>query len=348
MATLAALAELVDGELVGDPHHVVTDLAELDRAGKSDISFLANPKYESAFGSTRAGAVLVRERPPEVLTNLIVCDNPYLAMARVALALHPEPKPDPGAAPDAVIDPSAVIDPTAWVGSGAIVMAGAQVGANVRLEPGSIVGRGAVVGAGCILHPGAKLLDRCIMDERCILQAGAVVGSDGFGYAPDADGVRHKIPQVGIVHIESDCEVGANSTIDRATFGVTRIGRGTKIDNLVQIAHNVELGEHCVLVSQSGIAGSTRVGNKVIVGAQAGVVGHITVGEGAMLGARAGVIAPIEAGAIQSGCPSIPHRDWLRFSASRMHLVDLRKNARQAEERLVALETALAATEGKE
>ncbi len=338
MATLAALAQLVDGELVGDPHHTVTNLAELDRAQPGDISFLSNPKYEAAFIKTRAGAVLVREVRANPHTNLIVCANPYLAMARVAVALHPAPSPEPGVAPGALVDPSATVDGSAWIGPGAVVMAGAHIGAQSRIEPTAFVGRNAHVGSECLIHPGAKLLDRCILDDRSILQSGAVIGSDGFGYAPDEHGVRHKIPQVGIVHIESDCEIGANSTIDRATFGVTKIGAGTKVDNLVQIAHNVELGEHCVLVSQSGIAGSTRIGDRVIIGAQAGIVGHVEIGDGAMLGARAGAIGNIEAGAIVSGCPALPHRDWLRFSASRQSLVDLRRNAKTIEHRLRTLE----------
>ncbi|HIA01038.1 MAG TPA: UDP-3-O-(3-hydroxymyristoyl)glucosamine N-acyltransferase, partial [Myxococcales bacterium] len=227
------------------------------------------------------------------------------------------------------IAPGALVHPTAQVGSGtqvemgAIVQAGAQVGRDSFIAAGALVGRNASMGQQCCLHPGARLLHHCSIGNRVILHSGSVIGSDGFGYATDAEGNHHKIPQEGTVILEDDVEIGANTCIDRATFGATRIGLGTKIDNLVQIGHNVEIGAHSLIVSQAGIAGSTHLGAHVKVGAQAGIVGHLNINAAVTLTARAGATSDINEAGIYSCMPAIPHSRGRRVLASQKHLPDL-------------------------
>jgi UDP-3-O-[3-hydroxymyristoyl] glucosamine N-acyltransferase len=265
-----------------------------------------------------------------------VCADPYLAMAHIATAFHPAPAHAPGCEPGSLV--AGAVDPSATVCAGAVVEAGASVGARTVVMAGAFVGRDARVGDDCLLHPGARVLTRCLLGARVILHAGAVIGSDGFGYALDkATGRRHKIPQVGIVEVGDDVEIGANSTVDRATFGSTRIGAGTKIDNLVQIAHNVVLGRDCVVVSQTGIAGSTVVGDRVVIGAQGGIVGHISIASDVMLGARAGVSSSIDTSGVYSGTPVMPHRQWLKVAMAQQAVPELRRRVRELESRLAAL-----------
>ena len=330
------LGAQIDGPLVEG----LTGLKGLDEATRDDVSFLANPKYESQAATTRARVLIAASRPKGYTGTVLVTPLPYLAMAQLAKALLNPPR-QATISPQAVVDPSATIGPNVHIEALAFVGPGAVIGAGSTLHGQSYVGHHAKLGQECELHPGAKVLERCELGARVILQAGAVIGSDGFGYAPDDNGVRHKIPQVGIVHLEDDVEVGANTTVDRATFGATKIGRGTKIDNLVQIAHNVITGEDCVIVSQSGVAGSSTLGNRVIAGAQVGIVGHIQVADDVMLGARAGLTKSVTEKTVMSGTPAIPHRDWLRFSALRTELPSIRR-------RVKAIETALNARETKE
>lgn len=331
MPTLKALAEAIGGAVIGNAEHEVSDIADLSSAGPADLSFLTNVKYLPQFKNTRAGAVLVTAEMADAHTNLVVCDNPYLAMAQIATQLHPAPQPSAGISPQAFVHPEADVDPTASVAPLAFVDSGAKVGARTQLAGGTHVGRNAVLGEDGVVHPGAKILDRCIVGDRVILHAGAVVGSDGFGFAPDSEGRRMKIPQVGIVEIGDDVEIGANTTIDRATFGKTRIGNGTKLDNLVQVAHNVVLGEHVVAASQSGIAGSSTVGNCVVIGAQAGVTGHIKIGDQIVLAGRAGVTKPLNEPGVYAGFPAKPHRQWLKSVALQNSIPTMKQRIRDLE-----------------
>lgn len=343
--TVADLAQHIQGRVIGDGSQVISGVADLRTAQAQHLSFLANPKYQDLVLKTKAGAVLVREQIPDAPCTLIVTANPYLALAQLATRLHP-PRPwKAGIHPTAHVDSSAEVHATAVIEACAIVEAGAQVGAGTRVGAGCYVGHGARLGNQCVMHPGSKLMEGCVTGDQVILQPGAVIGSDGFGYAPDAQGHRHKIPQIGIVELGHDVEIGSNSTVDRATFGVTRIGDGCKIDNLVQIGHNVVLGQHCVIVSQSGIAGSTRLGDRVIIGAQGGLVGHITITSDVLLGARAGVIQSIEQPGTYSGYPAMPHRTWLRVLASQQHLPECRQRIRSMETKLTVLEERLAAAQ---
>lgn len=334
MATVQSLAALVGGAVVGDGSHTIVDVADLASAGPGHLSFLANPKYVDLAKTTQASAILVKEMVPEALATQIICQDPYFALATIATHLHPAPSYAAGIEAGAHVSSEATLHPTATVRVGAVVEAFAEVGANAVIGAGSYVGPRAKIGQSTLLHPGVRVLERCEVGSHCILHSGVVLGSDGFGYAPDAQGKRHKIPQVGIVVLEDDVEIGANTTVDRATFGTTRVGRGTKIDNLVQIAHNVVLGEHCVIVSQTGIAGSTKLGKRVIVGAQGGIVGHITIEDDVMLGARAGVASSIAERGIYSGTPIVPHRQWLKQSVAIKSLPELLKRVQKLENAL--------------
>ncbi|WP_025324357.1 UDP-3-O-(3-hydroxymyristoyl)glucosamine N-acyltransferase [Deferrisoma camini] len=335
--TLGELAEKLGAELRGDPAVEVTGVATLDRAGPGEVSFLSNPKYRPLLATTRAAAVIVA--PAEAVEGraALVTENPYLAFARAVELLHPRPRPEPGVHEGAWIHPDARLEEGVTALPGSRVDAGARVGAGTVLYPGVYVGRGARVGRGCVLHANAVVREECVLGDRVVLQPGAVVGSDGYGYA--RDGHRHvPIPQVGRVVLEDDVEVGANTTIDRAALGETRIGRGTKIDNLVQIGHNVTVGEDCLIVAQVGVSGSTRIGHRVVLAGQVGVAGHLRVGDGAMVGAQSGIGSDVPAGAVVSGSPAIPHGEWLRAQAVVKRLPDLRREMKAMERRLAELE----------
>ena len=292
---LAELAARVGGEVVGDGELRLEGVAALEDATPAQVSFLSNRKYRRAFEASRAGAVVVEpeEQVPAGRTVLRV-RNAYLAFAKLTTLFHPPREALPEVAPGAVVHPSARVHPSAQIMPLASVGPGAQVGARAILHPGVQIGEGARVGDDCLLYPNVVVREQCVLGARVIVQAGAVVGSDGFGFAfdPEGDGrgPRHyTVPQIGIVVVEDDVEIGANTCVDRATLGVTRIGRGTKIDNLVQIAHNVEVGPLSLLVSQVGISGSTKLGMGVVVAGQAGIVGHLTIGDGARIAAQSGV-----------------------------------------------------------
>lgn len=325
MTTLLDLANQVGGRVIGDPSFEVSELKDLQSAGPHDLSFLTNARYKDAFMQSKAGAVLLGEAIPGACPNQIVCEEPYLAVAHVATLLYPQPEHPPGIHPTAFVAPTATVADSAYIGPNVVIMDNACVGESSVIEAQAYVGPNVSIGSFTRLHPGVKILAGSQIGSHVILHSGAVIGSDGFGFAPDADGVRHKIPQVGKVVIADHCEIGANTTIDRATLGKTTVGAGTKIDNLVQIAHNVTLGEHCVMASQAGIAGSTTIGNHVIMGAQTGVTGHATICDKTTLAARAGVISSISNPAVYAGTPAMPHRAWLKFKAHRGRIPEMRR-----------------------
>jgi UDP-3-O-[3-hydroxymyristoyl] glucosamine N-acyltransferase len=344
--TLAELAARVGGEVVGDVAVRLAGVAPLEQAAPDEVSFLANKKYRQAFLDSRAGAVVVA--PDEVVPagrTILRVANPYLAFAKITTLFHPPPLPVPGVAPGAVVHPTARVDPAAQVMPLASVGAGAEVGPRTILHSGVQVGENARVGADCLVHANVVIREGCQVGDRVILQPGCVIGSDGFGFAFDPEGEgqgpRHyKFPQVGIVVVEDDVELGANTCVDRAALGVTRIGRGVKVDNLVQIAHNVEVGPLSLLVSQVGISGSTKLGMGVVVAGQVGIVGHLKIGDGVKIGAQSGVTHDIEPGEAISGSPAWPHATWLRAMASLQHLPELRKEVRALQAELAALKAA--------
>ncbi len=343
---LAELAARVGGEVVGDGELRLEGVAALEDATPVQVSFLANRKYRRAFEQSRAGAVVVEpEEPiPEGRTALRV-RNAYLAFAKITTLFHPPREALPEVAPGAVVHPSASVHPAAQVMPLASVGPGARVGARTILHPGVHVGEGARIGEDCLLDPNVVVREGCVLGDRVIVQAGAIIGSDGFGFAFDPEGEgrgpRHyKLPQVGIVVVEDDVEIGACTCIDRAALGVTRIGRGTKIDNLVQVAHNVEVGPLSLLVAQAGISGSTKLGMGVVVAGQAGIVGHLHIGDGVRIAAQAGVQRDAEPGEQLGGSPARSAALWRRNVASFDHLADMRKELAQLRRELDELRRA--------
>jgi UDP-3-O-[3-hydroxymyristoyl] glucosamine N-acyltransferase len=349
--TLAELAARVGGEVDGDRTLVVEGVAPLEDAGPAHLSFLASAKYRKAFEASRAGAVLVEPAEPASPGRTVVrVRNASLAFAKISTLFHPAPEAVPGVAPEAVVHPSARVHPSAQVMPLATVAAGAEVGARTILHAGVRIGEGARIGAGCVLHANVVVRERCVVGDRVVVQPGAVIGSDGFGFAfdPEGDGTgpRHfKVPQAGIVVVEDDVEIGANAAIDRATLGVTRIGRGVKIDNLVQVGHNVEVGPLAILCGQVGVAGSSRIGAGAVLAGQVGIAGHLRIGDRVTLGAQAGVMNDIPAGETWMGYPARPHTAWAKTTATLDHLVELRKEVRALRRELDALRGAKAAGE---
>jgi UDP-3-O-[3-hydroxymyristoyl] glucosamine N-acyltransferase len=333
--TLAELAARVGGSVEGDGALSIEGVAPLEDAGPSQISFLANKKYRKAFEASRAGAVIVEPDEDVPAGRTVLRAAPaYLAFAKISTAFHPPREPLPEVAPEAVVHPTAQVHPSAQVMPLATVGARAQVGPRTIVFPGVQLGEEVRVGADCLLYPNVVVRERCRIGDRVILQPGCVIGSDGFGFALDLQGEGHgprhfKVPQAGIVVVEDDVEIGANSCVDRATLGVTRVGRGAKIDNLVQIAHNVEVGPLSILASQVGISGSTKLGMGVVCWGQAGLVGHITIGDRAIIAAQAGVSADIEAGGRVAGSPASPDVQWARNSAVFNRLTEMRRELRE-------------------
>jgi UDP-3-O-[3-hydroxymyristoyl] glucosamine N-acyltransferase len=327
--TLETLAKITGGELVGDKTLEISGLMPLEYAGGDNISFFANKKYEDAARKTGAGALITAAAFEGAPKNLILHKEPYLAAAKVARHFHPIEKRPAGAHPSAVVDASARVAKDVFLGPLVVVEAGATLEAGVQVHAQAYIGEGVTVGKDTVVFAGAKLMKGTQTGERCVVHAGAVLGADGFGFAEDKEAApglcRIKVPQLGIVVLGDDVEVGANTTIDRATFGMTHIGNGTKIDNLVQIGHNVRTGEDCVIVAQAGVSGSTKLGQRVILGGQAGIVGHISLGDGVMIQAQSGVNKSVPAGKAMGGSPAVEYREWIRQSMALRFLDEIRK-----------------------
>jgi UDP-3-O-[3-hydroxymyristoyl] glucosamine N-acyltransferase len=324
--TLAQVAAAVGGRVAGDASLKLTGVQGLAEASPSDLSWVSDERRSAQARESRAGAVLAASEEDAGGKPAVIAPSPGLALASWLAAWRPPARPRPGVSARAHVHATARLGKGVSVSAGATVDAGAVVGARSVLGAGAFVGKEAVVGEDCTLHPNSALLERCRLGARVILHAGAVVGSDGFGYLWDGKGHR-KVPQLGIVRVEEDVEIGANATIDRATFGETVIGRGTKIDNLVQVGHNVVVGEHSILCGQAGIAGSVRIGSRVTLAGQVGVSDHASIGDGAIATGQAGIVrgSHIEPGAVVSGMPAMPHRDFLRSASWFGRLPDLAK-----------------------
>lgn len=332
--SLRQLADRLGAEPQGvDETAQFVAVSSLQAAQSTDLTFYANPKYRSYISPSRAGAILVSRSEwqagglPAGKPYLIVADA-YAAFCEALEFLMPAP---PAIQPGR----SAMVDATATLGEAVVVADGAYVGPRVRigsrsiLHPGVVLEADVVVGEDCELMPNAVVAYGCILGDRVRLQPGVVIGGDGFGYALTQSGMR-KIPQRGNVVLEDDVEIGANSTVDRATFGATRIGQGTKIDNLVQIAHNVKIGPYCVIVAQAGISGSTELGGGVQVGGQAGITGHLKIGDMAQIGGQSGVHQDVESGARVIGSPAMPDREWFRVMSLTRRLPEIWKNLRKS------------------
>jgi UDP-3-O-[3-hydroxymyristoyl] glucosamine N-acyltransferase len=328
--TLGELAALVGGTVRGNPERRVAAVRSLPAAGPEDLSFLTHAKYRDEARASRAAALLVGRDEPDLAHDLIVCADPSWALGELLRHLHPAAAAAPGAHPTAVVSPGAVVDPAASLGPHVVVGEGSRVEAGAVLHAGVVVGRRCRVGEGSVLHPRVVLYDDTELGARVTLHAGVVLGADGFGYAVHGGAIT-KVPQVGRVVVEDDVEIGANSAVDRATLEETRIGAGSKLDNLVQVGHNVRLGRGCVICGQAGIAGSARLGDGVVLAGQSGVAGHIELGNGAQVAAKSAVLQSVPAGAKVAGIPAMPLGEWRRQSALLARLAELFRRVRRLE-----------------
>ncbi len=329
MMKLSAIADALGLRLEGGaPETEITGLNGIDRAGPGELTFVSNPKYASAAKSTRASAVIVAEDFPAIPAAMLRAKNPYLAFARALELFHPVRTYAAGVHPTAVVDPSVRIGPGAHVGPYVVIGEDVRIGANVVLLAHVVIYRGVQIGDNFFAHAHSVVRENCVVGNNVLLQNGVVIGGDGFGFAKTAEGTWHKIPQPAPVVIEDDVEVQANSCIDRASVGETHIGRGVKVDNLVQVGHGSQVGHDSLLCSQVGLAGSTEIGNRVILTGQVGVVGHVKVGDNAIVTPQSGVAGDIEAGALVSGAPAVDHRAWLKYSAILPRLPELVKAVR--------------------
>ncbi len=333
---LGELAARIGGRVHGDPALVLSGVRALEDAGPADLSLLTQARYRPAALASRAGALLAAPSwagdADLAARNLLLADDPALALARILGLFHPPPAPRPGVHPTAVVEEGAVIDPGARIGAYAVVGEGSAVAAGAVLEAHVVVGKGCTVGPGAVLHPHVVLYDGVEVGERSVVHAGTVLGADGFGYATH-QGVHHKVPQVGRVVVEADVEIGANSAVDRATLGETRIGAGTKVDNLVQVGHNVRVGKASILCGQAGIAGSTRLGDGVVLAGQAGVAGHLEVGSHVQVAAKSALLHSVDKGRF-AGIPAVELGAWRRQAVALPRLSEILR-------RLKALENAL-------
>lgn len=337
---LEKLARLVDGEISGDPTTMIEGVAGIREARRGDITFLANAKYARLMKNTRASAAVVSKSSDDRFgLPLIRVDSPDQAFAKIVEVFSPPPiEVERGVHPLAFIGRGVSLGQNVSVQALAVVQDGARIGDGTTIYSGAYVGHEVSIGRNCVLYPNVVIRERTRIGNNCIIQGGAVVGSDGFGFS-SINGVHYRIPQTGIVEIQDDVEIGANVTIDRARFGTTIVGRGTKIDNLVQIAHNVNVGEHCIIAGQAGIAGSAVIGNGVLIGGQAGIDGHLCIGDGVKIGGKSGVTKGLSAGTCVSGFPAQLKQVELKRQASLRRVPELIETIRKLEERISRLES---------
>lgn len=335
--SLRVIAEHIEGELIGNPDIIIKGILGFDDAGPDEITFIASPKYIKRIDETKAAAIIVPPQVRDAERALIRVSNPYLAFAKVSTLFHTIPRPAIGISEGAFVGDDFKHGEEISISPGVVIGNGVAVGDRVTLMAGVILGDNVVIGDDALIYPNVTILERCRIGNRVIIHAGSVIGSDGFGFA--SDGKRYfKIPQVGIVRIDDDVEIGAGNTIDRATFGTTWIKQGVKTDNLVHIAHNVVVGEDTIIVAQAGIAGSVTIGSHVIIAGQTAVTDHITIGDNVTVGPRSGVTKSIPAGETVSGMPIMPHKAWLKSSIMISKLPEMEKTIRELKKRIVSLE----------
>jgi UDP-3-O-[3-hydroxymyristoyl] glucosamine N-acyltransferase len=337
---LGELAAQLGCQLDGDGDIEVARVAAIDDAGPGDLTFLANSKYAAQVATSRASAIITTADVVDVPCAALRTTNPYLAFARATRLLNPESRPASGVHRLALVEAGAVLEEGVSVGPYAVIAAGARIGARSILHAHVVIGASATLGPDCLIHARVSIREGVVVGARCIIQDGAVVGSDGFGFAHRDDGTHEKIPQVATVVIEDDVEIGANTTIDRPAVGETRVRSGTKIDNLVQIAHGVTVGRNTLLAAQVGIAGSTVVGDEVRLGGQVGVTGHVTVGNRVKASAKTGVTGNVPDDTFITGYPHMENLEWRKAYAVVRRLPELRKQLIELEKRLSQLEGA--------
>ena len=312
--TAAKIAEMVNGKLIGSPDRTISSVSGIRDAQSDQLSFIGNKKYQHQLESTKAGVVLVcpdLADAPAVDRSLIVCDNVDYAFAKVIAVFAEEPPKWPvGVHPSAVVSPEAKLGQGVSINANAVIEAGAEIGDGTVIGAGCYIGHDVKIGAGSLLYPNVTVMYRCVIGRKAVIHPGVVIGGDGFGFIPTKQGLV-KVPQTGIVQIDDDVEIGANTTIDRARFGKTWIKSNVKIDNQVMVAHNVVIGESSILVAQCGIAGSAEIGRGVVLAAKAGVNGHITLGDGVQVAGTSGVVKSLPAGAIALGTPAESQREFM-------------------------------------
>jgi UDP-3-O-[3-hydroxymyristoyl] glucosamine N-acyltransferase len=338
---LRDLADRLGCRLEGNGDIEVVRVAGLGEAGPDAVTFFVNPRYTAALRETRAAAVILGDEAPAAPCAMLRCSLPYLAFAEAVATFGDTRRPASGVDPHAVISSDATLGAGVAIGPFVSIASGATIGARTVLHPFVTIGPAAQVGDDCVIHSHVAVRERVTIGNRVVVQNGAVIGSDGYGFAKRPDGTHQKIPQLGRVVVEDDVEIGANTTIDRPAVGETRIGAGSKLDNLVQIAHGVHLGKNVLLAAQTGIAGSTVLEDDVVLAGQVGVAGHLTIGRGAIATGQTGIPNDLDARAFVSGCPAIPNREWLKASAVFTRLPDLKKTVASLEARLAALEARL-------
>ncbi len=332
--TLAEIAKIIDGEVIGDSSVIIKGVSGIKEAKSGEITFVANPRYLSLINETAASAVITPKDIKQAAKPIVRTENSSLAFAKIVSLFAPDEIRRPqGIHPSAVLGKNVKLGKDAAICAYCVIEDGAEIGEKTTLYAGVYVGQHTKIGRSCTLYPYVSIRERVTIGNRVIIHNGTVVGSDGFGFAK-LRGIHHKIPQIGTVVIEDDVEIGANVTIDRARFDKTVIGRGTKIDNLVQIAHNVVIGEGSIIVAQTGISGSTVVGKNVILAGQAGLVGHITIGDNVVVAAQAGVTKSVPADSCVSGYPAKPHHIAKRINAYIQKLPDLFKKVAKLEKKI--------------
>jgi UDP-3-O-[3-hydroxymyristoyl] glucosamine N-acyltransferase len=331
----AQIALLINGTIEGDPSASVNSFGKIEEAGEGQLSFLANPKYEDYIYTTKASVIIINEgfqlKQPVQATLIRVADA-YTAFATL-LSKYQEIMQQQlsGVQEPSYIAKTAVYGQQVFIGAFAYLGEKVKIGNNTKIYPNAFIGDNVSVGDNCIIHPGVKIYHDCVIGNNVIIHAGTVIGSDGFGFAPQADGSFKKVPQIGNVVIQDNVEIGANATIDRATIGSTLIKSGAKLDNLIQIAHNVEIGNSTVIAAQAGVSGSTKIGNGVMIGGQAGIVGHIQLGDGAKVNAQSGVSKSIDPGKAVTGSPAYDYTAALRSQAVTRKLPELEKRVKELE-----------------
>ncbi len=344
--TLRELASRLNCQLIGNPETIINGVSTLELATPDEISFLSNPKYTAQLARSRAAAIITSN--PELVPApqaALISANPYLTFAQALALFTSQPPVIPGIHPSAIISATAVIGADVTIGPFTVIGEGVRIGHQVIIHSHCSIYEYAEIGDGCLLHSHSVIREGCRLGRGVILQNGAIIGSDGFGYARRDDRSWQKIPQTGIAVIEDDVEIGAGSVIDRATIGETRIRRGARIDNLVQIGHGSVVGEHSLLCAQVGLAGSTTVGNEVILGGQVGAAGHLTIGDRVVATAQTGIPSSVAPDSVVSGYPAISNRDWLKASAVFAQLPRLYREILQLRKKLAVSDTQEAAPE---
>ncbi len=324
MYTLKELAQFINGRVEGDENAVINDVGTLEEAESGVITFISNPKYRPLVYQTKASAIVTENAIDGLSISQIIVKDPYLAFAKIVTRFHPPSHPEWGIDGRAYVGRNTQIGKDTHLAPLCYIDNNVQIGNRVHIYPHTYIGYGSVIHDDTVIYSNVSIYHHTVVGRRCIIHAGSVIGADGFGFAKD--GLKNvKIQQIGHVEIGDDVEIGANTTIDRASLGITLIGNGTKIDNLVQIAHNVRTGENCLIVSQAGISGSTQIGNNVTIAGQVGIIGHLKIGDFAIIGAQSGIAKDVLPHSVVSGSPAFNHIDWLKAVAVFKELPEIKK-----------------------